>query len=177
MKKIVGVLAFLFCLGLSFAADKAEGLWKSIDDEDNEVTAVWQIYEEGGLLFGKMLAVVDCPQDELAEDCKKSYKGFPLSGNVNEMPLVGTPWIFNMKKDSDGNWSGGKIIDPDEGKMYGCVIKYLAKGEKHKKYTAKEPTLAMAGTIGPIQVFQYWLPATQADIDAIVSLYPPKNNR
>ena len=80
-----------------------------------------------------------------------------------------------MKKESAGNWKDGNIIDPSNGKMYGCVIKYLAKGEKNKKYTATEPTLAMAGTVGPIQVFQYWVQATEADVKEAQAKNPPKN--
>lgn len=177
MKKLVVIFAALLVTvsGL-FAADPATGLWKSIDDETNEITAIWKIYEENGMLFGTIEAVVDCPQDVIASDCKKSYKGFPIPGNVNEMKTVGTPWIFNMKKESEGNWSKGNIIDPDDGKMYGCIIKYLAPGQKNKGFTAKEPTLAMAGTFGPIKVFQYWLKATEEDIAAIQAEFPATGN-
>ena len=80
-----------------------------------------------------------------------------------------------MEKESEGNWKNGNIIDPSNGKMYGCVIKYLKKGEKNKKYTATGPTLAMAGTVGPIQVFQYWVPATDDDIKAAQAKNPAKN--
>ena len=59
--------------------------------------------------------------------------------------------------------------------MYGCVIKYLSTGEKNKSYKATQPTLAMAGTVGPIQVFQYWIPATQADIEKAQQENPAKN--
>ena len=88
------------------------------------------------------------------------------------MTTVGTPWIFNMKKESEGNWKNGNIIDPSNGKMYGCVIKYLAAGEVNKKYKATKPTLAMAGTVGPIQVFQYWVQATEEDVLAAQKAHP-----
>ena len=176
MKKILTLLGALFVFSAAvFAADPACGLWKSIDDKTGEVTAIWKIYEEGGKLFGTIAATTSDPQDVIASACKESYKNFPVSGAVNKMKTVGTPWIFNMVKESEGNWRDGNIIDPSNGKMYGCVIKYLKKGEKNKKYTATEPTLAMAGTVGPIQVFQYWVSATEADIKAAQEKNPPKN--
>lgn len=176
MKKLLTLLGALFVLSAAvFAADPACGLWKSIDDKTGEVTAIWKIYEEGGKLFGTIAATTSDPQDVIASACKESYKNFPVAGAVNKMKTVGTPWIFNMVKESEGNWKDGNIIDPSNGKMYGCVIKYLKKGEKNKKYTATEPTLAMAGTVGPIQVFQYWVPATEADIKAAQEKNPPKN--
>lgn len=176
MKKLLTLLGALLVLSATvFAADPATGLWKSIDDKTGEVTAIWRIYEEGGKLFGTIAATTSDPQDVIASACKESYKNFPVAGAVNKMKTVGTPWIFNMEKESEGFWINGNIIDPSNGKMYGCVIKYLNKGEKNKKYTATEPTLAMAGTVGPIQVFQYWVPATEADIKAAQEKNPPKN--
>lgn len=175
MKKLVLFVCALFLSAAVFAADPAVGLWKSIDDKTGNVTAIWRIYEEGGKLFGTIAATTDSPQDIIASACKESYKNFPVSGPVNKMKTVGTPWIFNMVKESEGNWKDGNIIDPSNGKMYGCVIKYLKAGEKNKKYTATGPTLAMAGTVGPIQVFQYWIPATEADIKAAQAKFPAKN--
>ena len=173
MKKLLAIAGSLLVLGAAlFAADPACGLWKSIDDKTGEVTAIWRIYEENGMLFGTIAATTKDPQDVIADKCKESYKGFPRSGAVNKMTTVGTPWIFNMKKESDGNWKNGNIIDPSNGKMYGCVIKYLAAGEVNKKYKATKPTLAMAGTVGPIQVFQYWVQATEEDVLAAQKAHP-----
>lgn len=173
MKKIVALLiSLLLFTGVVFAADPALGLWKSIDDKTGEITAIWKIYEEKGELRGEITALVGYPQDALAKDCKESYKGFPVPGVVNKMTTANTPWIFGMQKESEGNWKGGNIIDPGNGKMYGCVIKYLNVGDKHKKVTAKEPMLAMAGTVGPIQVFQYWVKATEADVKEVREKYP-----
>ena len=176
MKKLFLMLASLLVLSTAaFAADPAVGLWKSIDDKTGKVTAIWRVYEQDGKLFGTIAATTDAPQDIPASSCKESYKNFPVSGAVNKMKVVGTPWIFNMEKESEGNWKNGNIIDPSNGKMYGCVIKYLNVGDKNKKFVAQVPTLAMAGTVGPIQVFQYWVKATEADVKAAQAKNPPKN--
>jgi len=173
MKKLIALLGSLLVFaGVAFAADPAVGTWKSIDDKTGEVTAVWKIYEENGSLYGTIVAVCNNPQDVIASACKESYKDFPVAGKVNEMKTVGTPWIFNMKKDSEGNWSKGNIIDPGSGKMYGCVIKFLKAGSDKK---APVDTLAMAGTVGPIKVFQYWVAATEDDIKAVQEKFPAKN--
>ncbi len=173
MKKIYALIASLALFaGLSFAADPAVGLWKSISDETGEITAIWNIYEENGKLFGTIAAVVDYPQNVVASACKESYPNFPVSGAVNKMHTVGTPWIHNMEKQSEGHWAKGNIVNPGDGKRYGCVIKYLSAGEKNRRYVATGPTLAMAGTVGPIQVYQYWVPATQADIAEVQAKFP-----
>ena len=173
MKKIVSLIVTMVMGALMcFAQDPAEGIWKSVDDQTGKTTAVWRIYEKDGKLFGTIAAVVDHPQDVIASACKESYKDFPVAGKVNEMTTVGTPWIFNLVKESEGNWKDGNIIDPGKGKMYGCVIKYLKPGEQNKKFTAETETLAMAGTVGPIKVFQYWIRATEDDIAAVQAEFP-----
>lgn len=173
MKKLIGLLGALLVLtSAMFAADPACGIWKSIDDKTGEVTAIWKIYEKDGKLFGTIAAVMNDPQDVIADACKESYKGFPVSGAVNKMKTVGTPWIFNMQKVSEGNWKDGNIIDPSNGKMYGCVIRFMKAGSDKK---AKTDTLAMAGTVGPIKVFQYWVPATEEEIAAAQKKNPAKN--
>ena len=97
MKKLLAMVGSLLVLGAAlFAADPACGLWKSIDDKTGEVTAIWRIYEENGMLFGTIAATTNDPQDVIADQCKESYKCFPRSGAVNKMKTVGTPWIFNM---------------------------------------------------------------------------------
>jgi uncharacterized protein (DUF2147 family) len=176
MKKLVLAIISLFAFTFStFAKDPAEGLWKSIDDKTGKVTAIWRIYEQNGKLFGTIAATTNDPQDVIATPCKESYKNFPVAGPVNKMTTVGTPWIFNMEKESVGNWKDGNIIDPSNGKMYGCVIKYLNVGDKNKKFVATVPTLAMAGTVGPIQVFQYWIQATEDDVKKAQQEHPAKN--
>ncbi len=174
MKKISVVLMILAVFATAcFAADPACGLWKSIDDKSGEVTAIWKIYQEGDTLFGTIAATTDDPQDVIASACKPSYKGFPIAGEVNKMHTVGTPWIFNMKNDGEpGKWSKGNIINPGDGKMYGCKIVYLPNGQKGK---TTGPTLGMAGVLMGISVFQYWIPATEADIAAAQAKNPAKN--
>ncbi|MCH5295243.1 MAG: DUF2147 domain-containing protein [Treponema sp.] len=174
MKKIAALAASLLLVaGAVFAADPAEGLWKSIDDQTGEVTAIWNIYLQGDTLFGTIAAVVDNPQDVIADKCQESYKNFPVAGPVNKMHTVGTPWIFNMKRDgAPGNWSKGNIVNPSNGKMYGCVIKFMPAGSDKK---APVDTLGMAGTVGPIKVFQYWVRATEEDVAATQAKFPAAN--
>ena len=57
MKKIVTLFFTLFVVtGICFAADPVEGYWISFDEKTGKATAGWQIYTEGGKLYGKMLS-------------------------------------------------------------------------------------------------------------------------
>ena len=62
-----------------------------------------------------------------------------------------------------------------EGEDWQDKEKFVTFSTKNKKYTATVPTLAMAGTVGPIQVFQYWVQATEEEIEAAKAKNPAKN--
>ncbi|MDR1899007.1 MAG: DUF2147 domain-containing protein [Treponema sp.] len=146
--------------GVVFAADPAEGYWISVDDKTGKVTAGWEIYLQGGKLFGKVLSTADHPAGVKATACKESYSGFPVAGKVNQMMVVGTPWIFGLSPDGPGQWKNGNVIDPTDGKMYKCRIIYHARdGNRYKT-----DTLEMRGEIGlGIGRSQYWRKATREE--------------
>jgi uncharacterized protein (DUF2147 family) len=161
----LALLSAGLCVAESPAEDPAEGFWLSVDERTGKTTAGWEIYlEKDGLLCGKMLSVADFPQTQLAEVCKESYKGFPVSGAVNRMRVVGTPWIFGLHREKEGQWSGGNIINPEDGKMYKCKIVYhKADGGKYKT-----DTLEMRGEIGlGIGRSQFWRKTTQPEAAAL----------
>jgi uncharacterized protein (DUF2147 family) len=142
-KLFVATMVFLVGALAVFAADPVEGYWKSVDEE-GKATAFWKIYEKDGSLYGEILKIVGKPDSTIATAAKPGYKNFPVSGEVNKMKVVGTPWIYGLKKKAAGQWQGGTIVDPKEGKMYACKITYRAADGK--KYTTD--VLEMRGEIG-----------------------------
>jgi uncharacterized protein (DUF2147 family) len=163
MKKLtVGACLLLAAAGLF--ADPVEGFWISVDEKTGKSTAGWEIYQNGGKLYGKVLSIAGFPQDSLAVECKESYRGFPLRGKVNEMSVIGTPWIFGLSADRDGRWSGGNVIDPQDGNMYRCRITYRpADGNRYKT-----DTLEMRGEIGlGIGRSQFWRKSTRQEAESL----------
>ena len=162
MKKIGFLFLALFVAGFCFA-DPVEGYWLSINDKTGKINAGWHVYQEGGVLFARVLSIADFPQDALAEGCKESYAGFPVPGKVNEMTVVGTPWVFGLTQVRTGEWRGGNVIDPEEGRMYGCRITFRpADGRRFQT-----DTLEMRGTIGPFGRSQFW---TKTDLETASGL-------
>jgi uncharacterized protein (DUF2147 family) len=158
-----GMILGLGLLVLSAAcfADPAEGYWVSIDDKTERITAGWQIYAENGQLYGKILSIVGYPQDVKALKCKKSYRGFPVAGDVSLMPVIGTPWIFGLRLARNGEWNNGNIIDPESGNMYQCrIIYHAADGKRYPL-----DTLEMRGEIGlGIGRSQFWRKSSREEI-------------
>ena len=165
MKKfVIFLLVSIFTAGVFLAADSVEGFWISVDEKTQKATAGWEIYISGGKLFGKILSIADHPQNEKAYKCKDSYPGFPVAGKITQMTVVGTPWIFSLSMDRPGNWSGGQIIDPNDGKIYKCKITFRQMdGNKYKT-----DTLEMRGEIGlGIGKSQFWQKATREQASAL----------
>ena len=165
VKKILFCCLYTFLsTAVCFAADPVEGFWISLDDKTGLQTAGWEIYVQNNVLYGKILSIYGMPQNQIAVKCKESYKGFPVSGKVNQLPVVGQPWIFGLKTDKTGYWSGGNVIDPNDGNMYQCKITFhKADGSKYKI-----DTLEMRGEVFlGIGRSQFWQKATRQQASSL----------
>jgi uncharacterized protein (DUF2147 family) len=160
MKKIIALcLGLVMTAGICFS-DPVEGFWVSVDDKTGQDTAGWELYQQNGKLYGKVLSTAGYPQDVKAVNCKESYRDFPLQGKVNQMPIVGTPWIFGLVPDRSGQWKDGHVIDTRTGNMYKCRVTYhAADGNRFKT-----DTMEMRGEIGlGIGMSVFWRKCTQAE--------------
>ena len=108
MKKIFTTLAFMFAGILALSAQSQFlGKWTTIDDKTKQPAGIVEIYEDAdGLIYGKLVGTY-------GED-KSS---------------VGTMIVRGMKYE-DGKLVGGKVYDPESGKLYYCTIKYDAAKEE-----------------------------------------------
>jgi uncharacterized protein (DUF2147 family) len=159
MKKVF-VLGWIGLIGagLCFAADPAEGYWLSLDEKTGKVTAGWEIYQSNNKLYGKVLSSAVDSEDARAHKCRETYREFPVPGKVNEMPLVGTPWIFGLTLDRPGQWKDGSVVDPTTGNVYKCsIVFHAADGGRYKV-----DTLEMRGEIGlGLGRSQFWQRASR----------------
>ncbi|GHT57089.1 hypothetical protein FACS1894109_08200 [Spirochaetia bacterium] len=143
-KSIIIFIILLAGIGFCLAADPVEGYWFSLNEKTGKPSAGWEIYAENNRLYGKILSIAGYPQDLKAIRCRDSYPGFPLSGKVNQMLVLGPPWIYGLSMERAGQWSGGSIIDSESGNIYKCkIIFHAADGKKYKT-----DTLEMRGEIG-----------------------------
>jgi len=138
-------LAFLIAASALHAAALAQatpaGLWKTIDDESKTEKSLVRIVESGGVLGGKIEKLLDpARQNDVCDKCSDERKG---------KPIVGLSIIRNAKQDGEDKsvWTGGEILDPNNGKTYRLRLKPLDGGKQ----------LEVRGYVGPFFRNQTWI--------------------
>ena len=113
MKKIfICMILMLAPLAAAFAQDVV-GKWKLEDG-----TAIVEVYQQGDVYNGKIVWL----QNPTEAD------GSPAVDNNNPDPklrtrqVLGLNMLSNLKK-GNGEYSGGSIYDPGNGKTYNCSMK------------------------------------------------------
>jgi uncharacterized protein (DUF2147 family) len=118
--------AILVSQGRSAAADVADspvGYWTTIDDDGKTASSTVQLYLKGGKLHGKVVEILDPKQrDAKCTDC---------SGSRRNQPVLGMEILWGMERDGD-EWSGGRILDPNNGSEYRCIMKVEQAGKSLK---------------------------------------------
>ncbi len=110
MKFLPALLALLF-VPLAAQAQSAVGTWKN--DK-----ATFQIYDQGGKLFGKILTLVEPNRDGKP---KTDWKNPDAS--KQSVPLIGLVFLKNFAASSTpGRWENGTIYDPENGKTYSSFM-------------------------------------------------------
>jgi len=107
------------------AQNSPVGKWQTIDDATGKPKSIVTIWEESGKLFAKIDEVLNADADNPNHLC------IHCQGDLKDKPEVGLRILWDMKKDGD-EWSGGKILDPHNGKVYRCTISLEDSGRKLK---------------------------------------------
>ena len=110
---VVSIAALFVCAGPALAQDTPAGTWKTIDDASGKARAMVRITESNGALSGKIEKLFHEPGEEQNPRCTA------CSDARKDQPIVGMTILSGLKHESNSMvWSGGEILDPDNGKIY-----------------------------------------------------------
>lgn len=114
MKKILITLTMVIASITLFAqSTDIVGKWTTIDDDSGKAKSVVEIFKKAdGKYYGKILQLMQKPENENCVACKDDRKN---------KPLIGLEIIRGLKKDGN-EFTGGTITDPKTGKTYKCTI-------------------------------------------------------
>jgi len=124
LNAFVQVIAiFLLSMQMGVAAmDTPEGLWQTIDDKTNKPRSLIRITETNGeysAVIEKGLLPTDTG-DAVCDQCKDARKGQRIIGMT----------IANGLKKNGEKYDGGKILDPENGKIYKCKMTLNETGDE-----------------------------------------------
>ena len=108
---------------VAFAQDNSPaGLWSTISDRDGKPMGVVEIREVDGELIGVVRGILaDAgPEDSVCDKCTDDRKG---------QPIIGMEILRHMRQHGD-EWSGGEILDPENGRTYRATMKLADDGKK-----------------------------------------------
>ena len=115
------------------------GRWKTFDQGNPR--GIVEIYQaRDGSLDGRVVEVLDLKggPNPLCIQCW---------GAERRKPIIGMVTLRGLKPDGKGRWSGGKVLDPENGKTYKSKLELLDGGRK----------LGMSGCIGFLCRQQVWV--------------------
>ncbi len=103
----------LFLTGYAFQAQTIFGKWKTINEETGKPNSIIEIYEDDGVVNGKVVRILkDSDKDLLCNNC---------AGDLKDQPIEGLELMRGLEK-SGKEYAGGVITDPKTGKEYKVKI-------------------------------------------------------
>lgn len=114
MKKnfLVGMVLLLMPMCAAFAQDVV-GKWKLEDG-----SAIVEVYKQGDVFNGKIVWL----QHPTEADGSPAVDDKNPDSKLRSRKLIGLNMLSGLKK-ADGEYSGGTIYDPGNGKTYNCSMK------------------------------------------------------
>jgi uncharacterized protein (DUF2147 family) len=130
--KIIAISVILFAFAYSANAQIAgiQGQWRTVDDKTGEIRSMVRIYKDtaDGLYYGKIEKLFKYA-DAVCEKCE---------GEDKNKPILGMIIIRGMK--AEGKALKGKVLDPENGKIYYATVsidektgKLLLRGSLDKR--------------------------------------------
>jgi uncharacterized protein (DUF2147 family) len=122
MKTTTVTVIFLAALDAVAQSAAPAGLWQTVN-ERGEREALVRIVEVAGELRGNVVEVYSPPAPSAQPLCEA------CSGALRNQPIVGMEILRGLRWDGE-RYSGGEILDPDEGRAYRCTLRLLQGGER-----------------------------------------------
>lgn len=113
MKKLILTLAMLAMPLAAALAQDVTGKWKLEDG-----TAIVEVYRQGDVYNGKIVWL----QNPTEADGSPAVDSENPDKALRSRKLIGLNMLSNLKKNG-GEYTGGSIYDPGNGKTYNCSMK------------------------------------------------------
>ena len=111
-KRIFSILAAMACVTVS--AQSVTGTWKTFDEDTGQAKSVLSVYQEGGLIYGKVVRIL--------EEGREDAHCLACDGDLKNRPIKGMVIMEGLSPKGGDEYAGGTIMDPENGQEYRCKI-------------------------------------------------------
>jgi uncharacterized protein (DUF2147 family) len=118
----IATATVIFLISASAGAQTAVGSWKTVN-ERGEPEGLVRIVEVAGELRGTVEKVYSPPAPEADPRC------IECSGERRNQRVIGMQILTGVRWDGE-QYSGGEILDPNNGKTYRCWLRVVDGGRK-----------------------------------------------
>lgn len=120
---LIVVVVAVATTSLARADADPTGFWTIVHDDGKTEKAIIEIVNDRGTLRGKIVKSVNSKASN--PKCEK------CSGAKKDKPMLGLEILWGLKKDGN-EWSGGRILDPENGNEYRCYLEVVDGGKRLK---------------------------------------------
>jgi len=115
--------AVMLASGAALAQATPSGSWKTIDDTTGKPRGLVEITDKNGVYSGRLVKTFgdDDGKPKLCAKCTDARK---------DQPIIGMTILSGLRKTGDNEWSGGEILDPENGKIYKSKMSLSDDGNK-----------------------------------------------
>ncbi len=99
------------------------GTWQQFDDKRGDLRSIIKVEQVGSELEGTIVKVFRRADDPPELKCVK------CPGEFKDKPILGLRFLWGLKG-AGREWEGGRVLDPDEGKIYRVKVKLSPDGQE-----------------------------------------------
>jgi len=122
MRIAIATVIFVAAAGAAAQSSTPVGAWKTVN-ERGEPEGLVRIVEVAGELRGTVEKVYSPPAPEPDPVCNA------CSGERKDKPVIGMQILSGLRWDG-AEYSGGEILDPNNGRSYRCLLRVIDDGRK-----------------------------------------------
>lgn len=115
MKKSMFPISILFLITSNLYSQDITGTWATIDDNTGKKRSIVEVYKKDNKYFGKVVDMFLEPHEDPDPMCDL------CSDDRQDEKIMGMEIIRNMEK-AGNEYTGGEILDPENGKVYRCKL-------------------------------------------------------
>jgi len=99
------------------------GLWQTYDDKKGDLRSTVRLEVQGGELVGTIVKAFTRPGEPVPPVCDR------CPGEFKDQPIEGLRFLWGLKG-TGRQWDGGRVLDPEDGKVYRVKLTLSPDGQK-----------------------------------------------